>query len=90
MPSVNAAAAVPVATALAQVPATVNQSEIKTGIVVETIPIAGTANLVGVQNVPAQNASPVKAVASSPSTSDHHEVRNSVFKNCFTVALDGL
>lgn len=42
------------------------------GIVVETIPMAGAANLV--HTVPVQNSSPVKAHQISPNTSDYVEV----------------
>ncbi|CAH1370403.1 hypothetical protein MTP99_011982 [Tenebrio molitor] len=62
MTNVNANNGIPL-TALAHAPSTVDQSnEIKTGIVVETISMAG-ASLVGVQTV--QN--PVKALQSSSS-----------------------
>lgn len=42
------------------------------GIPVETMPIAGSANIV--HTVPVQNSSPVKAHQGSPSTSDYMEV----------------
>lgn len=75
IPTVNAAAAVPIATALTPAPLE-SSGEIKTGIVVESIPIAGTANLVGVQTVPMQNASPAKQPVVPPTNSaaDHHQV----------------
>ncbi|KAF2897628.1 hypothetical protein ILUMI_08540 [Ignelater luminosus] len=60
MTNVNATNGIPIATALTHAPTAVDQSgEIKTGIVVETIPIAG-AGIVGVPSVPVQNASPIK------------------------------
>lgn len=84
LPTVNAAAGVPIATALAPATAMDQTGEIKTGIVVETIPIAGPANLVGVQTVPVQSAGTsqvqqVKQAAVAPpssAASDHHEVEN--------------
>lgn len=72
MPNVNANNGIPIATALT---AAVEQpEEMKTtGIVVGTIPIAGTS-LVGVQTVPVQNTSPVKTMQQGSSASDYHEV----------------
>ncbi|RZC36185.1 TFIID 20kDa domain containing protein [Asbolus verrucosus] len=64
MTNVNANNGIPIATALAHAPSSVDQSnEIKTGIVVETIPIAG-ASLVGVQTV----QTPVKTLQAATSS----------------------
>lgn len=59
MTNVNSNNGIPIATH--QNSAVDQPNEIKSGIVVETIPITGT-NLVGVQTVPVQGTSPVKAV----------------------------
>ncbi|GJQ70112.1 Taf12 [Trypoxylus dichotomus] len=48
-------------------------NDIKSGIMVETIPIAAT-NLVGVQTVPLQGTSPVKAIQSNQSSSESMQV----------------
>lgn len=75
MTNVNTTNGIPLATTLQ--PASVEQSgDMKTGIVVETIPIAA-ANIVGVQSVPVQSASPVKPMnttAPPSSTSDTMQV----------------
>lgn len=69
MPSNNG---IPLATALAHAPTVDQGDEIKTGIV-GTIPIANTS-IVGIQAVPIQNASPVKAIQSQASSSEYIEV----------------
>ena len=67
--NVNANNGIPL-TALTHAPSTVDQSnDIKTGIVVETIPMAG-ANLVGVQTVP----TPVKSMQSSSALSEQAQI----------------
>lgn len=79
MPSVNANNGIPIATALAHAPTVEQGDEIKTSIVVGTIPIAG-ASIVGVQAVPVQNTSPVKAIQSQGNSSEYTDVRYKYFK----------
>lgn len=64
---------IPIATALAHAPTVDQGDEIKTGIVVGTIPIAGTS-IVGVQAVPIQNTSPIKTIHSQVASSEYIEV----------------
>lgn len=71
MPTVNANNGIPIATALTS--AVEPSEEIKTSIVVGTIPIAG-ANIVGVQTVPVQSTSPVKPVQAIQNMSENLEV----------------
>lgn len=73
IPSVNANNGIPIATALAHAPTVDQGDEIKTGIVVGTIPIAGTS-IVGVQAVPVQNTSPVKVIQAQATSSEYIEV----------------
>ncbi|XP_018334434.1 transcription initiation factor TFIID subunit 12 isoform X2 [Agrilus planipennis] len=76
MANVNANNGIPIATAIAHAPATVDQTvEIKTGIVVESIPIAG-ANIVGVQTVPVQGVSPIKTVQSNTNSQEMVQILN--------------
>lgn len=77
----NGSNGIPIATALTHAPATVEAPpEIKTGIVVETIPIPeplSGARLVGVHTVPVQNTSPAKTIQPplmAQSSSVHSEV----------------
>lgn len=72
--NVNSNNGIPIATAIAhQNTATDQPNDIKSGIVVETIPIAGT-NLVGVQTVPVQSASPAKVVQTTQPASESVQV----------------
>lgn len=65
MTNVNATNGIPIATALTHTPSTIDQAgEIKTGIVVETIPI------VGVPSIPVQGANAVKTVQPSPNAQE--------------------
>lgn len=74
MTNVNSNNGIPIATAIThQNNSTDQTNEIKSGIVVETIPIAGT-NLVGVQTVPVQGTSPVKAVQSNQLSTESMQV----------------
>lgn len=83
LPAVNAAGGVQLATALAPVTAMEQGGELKTGLVVETIPIAAPAGLVPMQAVVGQIQQvkqPTVAVGPQPGTSsasasaDHNEV----------------
>ncbi|KAI4465038.1 transcription initiation factor tfiid subunit 12 [Holotrichia oblita] len=74
MTNVNSNNGIPIATAITHQNNSADQTnEIKSGIVVETIPIAGT-NLVGVQTVPVQGTSPVKAVQSNQLSTESMQV----------------
>lgn len=70
MTNVNSTNGIPLATALTH-PSTTDQ-EIKTGIVMETIPIAAT-NIVGVQNMQNSNTTSTKTFQNS-TTSDSVQV----------------
>lgn len=97
MTNVNATNGIPIATAIQ--PATVDQnSEIKTGIVMESIPI--TTNLVGVQTVQVANPNSIKPmqVNNSMQMADNSQVCSPmakliisgyyIFINLFIIILD--
>ena len=66
MTNVTATNGIPIATALAHTPTAVDQmNEMKTGIVVEGIPI------VGVSNIPVQTASPARSLQSNTNSLDN-------------------
>lgn len=76
MTNVNTTNGIPLATALAHPTTAVEQNEIKTGLVMETIPIANS-NMVGVQNVQTSNATNTKTFQNtiSSSTTDSIQVQ---------------